>query len=163
MALGPTVIPYDVKSEEAGDGHYFARFTIGASGAVPATTFRDGAGWTRVAACLTAISRLSAGKYKFVFDGFFVPGYSAANAGNQMGSNVGASPLLNCLAQIIGNHGTPGTDATGFGRVIVDNTNNQDASNVCFITVEFDVGATATDPASADEVNVEFALKTDRP
>lgn len=162
MSLLSVIQPYDIKSEEAGECHFYARFTVGATGAVPAGGLGS-AGWTRLSQSITSVVRLSAGKYKYIFDGFFVPGYSAANQAGQMGSGLGASPMIAAGVSIVGANGTPGTNATGGGRVIADNTNNQDTSGVCFITVEFDVGATPTDPAANDEVLASFVLKTERP
>lgn len=162
MSLGSTILPFDVKSEEAGEGHFYGRFTVGATGAVPAS-FPGGTGWSRVSSCITAITRVSAGLYKFVFDGFFVPGYDPANPGYMMGANLGKSPTIDAQCYVIGANGTPGTNATGHARLKVDNTNNQDASGVSYIEFEFNVGATATDPASGDEVNAVFVLKTERP
>jgi hypothetical protein len=162
MALGSNIIPYDVKSEEAGEGHYYARFTVGSTGAVPAS-FPNGTGWSRISQALIAVVRRSAGVYRYTFDGFFVPGFDATNQAGQMGSNTGKAPTIDAQCYVIGANGTPGTNATGHARLKADNTNNQDASGVSYIDFEFNVDATATDPASGDEVNAVFVLKTERP
>jgi len=162
MALGSTILPYDVTTEEAGESHFYARFTVGSTGAVPAS-FPNGTGWSRISQSITAVTRVSAGLYKYVFDGFFVPGYDATNQAGQMGSGLGKSPTIDAQCYVIGANGTPGTNATGHARLKVDNTNNQDASGVSYIEFEFNVGATATDPASGDEVSAVFVLKTERP
>lgn len=160
MSLKSVVLPYETKTEEAGEGRFYLRFTVGATGAVPAT-FPDG--FTRASNSILSVTRLLVGIYKVVFDGFFVPGYSAANPGNNMGSNLGVTPMMEVDAQIVGNNATYGTNATEC-RVIVDNTNNQDASGVCFLTIECDApGVGAADPAAGDELSVVFTLKTERP
>ena len=147
---------YSLRSEEAGEAHLYLRFTVGATGAVP-TTF------SRLSAAIVSVTRVSAGLYKVVFDSFGVPGYAASNPAATSGANLGVSPLIDAQCEAWGHTGTPGTDATGHARVYADNMNNQDASGVPFVTFQFNVGATATDPATGDEVVAHFILKTERP